>query len=120
LEPGLSITGYEIHMGRTTYGDETTPLFNITYPENRYDGAISKDGSIMGTYIHGLFDNHEFRRVVINYLRKRKGLPLQMPVKQISKEAEYDNLAALIRKNVDMKRIYEGLEEAPLALDIVE
>ncbi len=109
LETGLPITGYEIHMGKTIYGDGITPLFHMTYPEDRYDGAISNDGTVMGTYIHGLFDNHEFRRVFINYLRKRKGLSLQTTVKQISKEAEYDNLAALIRENVDMERIYEEL-----------
>lgn len=109
LEAGLFITGYEIHMGRTTYGDEITPLFHISYPDDRYDGAMDKDGLIMGTYIHGLFDNHEFRRVFVNYLRKRKGLPLRTSTKQISREAEYENLAALIRKNVDMERIYEEL-----------
>ncbi|MEK7814050.1 MAG: cobyric acid synthase, partial [Candidatus Desantisbacteria bacterium] len=109
LEAGLAITGYEIHMGKTTYGNGITPLFNISYPENRYDGAISNDGLVMGTYIHGLFDNHKFRRVFINYLRKRKGLPLHTAIKQISKETEYDNLAALIRENVDMERIYAFL-----------
>ncbi|MBI4777612.1 cobyric acid synthase [Candidatus Desantisbacteria bacterium] len=106
---GLEITGYEIHMGQTTYGNGIAPLFNIISPENRYDGAVCKDGLIMGTYIHGLFDNHGFRRVFINYLRKRKGLPSHTTTKQISKEAEYDNLAALIRENVDMERIYSML-----------
>ena len=28
----------------------------------------------MGTYIHGVFDNDEFRRFIINQLRLRKGL----------------------------------------------
>ncbi len=28
----------------------------------------------MGTYIHGVFDNDEFRRFIINQLRERKGL----------------------------------------------
>jgi adenosylcobyric acid synthase len=105
LEAGLSITGYEIHMGRTTYGEGIAPLFNIISPENRYDGAIDNNGLIMGTYIHGLFDNHEFRRVFINYLRKKKGLPSRMTINQISKEAEYNNLAALIRENVDLTNL---------------
>ncbi|MFH1096981.1 MAG: cobyric acid synthase [Candidatus Desantisbacteria bacterium] len=106
---GVEITGYEIHMGNTTNGNGITPLFNITCPENRYDGAVREDGLVMGTYIHGLFDNHEFRRVFINYLRKRKGLPMCITTNQMSKEAEYDRLAEVIRENVDMEGIYRIL-----------
>jgi len=106
LELGLFVTGYEIHMGNTTDGNGITPLFNIIYPENRYDGAVREDGLVMGTYIHGLFDNHGFRRTFINYLRKRKGLSCPTITKEISRETEYDRLAKMIRENVDMERIY--------------
>ena len=38
------------------------------------DGAVSNDGNVIGSYLHGIFDNDEFRLVLINHLRKNKGL----------------------------------------------
>ena len=37
-------------------------------------GVIDGRHQVMGTYIHGVFDNDEFRRFIINQLRLRKGL----------------------------------------------
>ncbi len=58
--------GYEIHMGYTKI-NSGKPLFHIYYRNNKkvenqadsYDGCISKNGKILGTYIHGLFDSKE-------------------------------------------------------------
>ncbi|MGJ8670100.1 MAG: cobyric acid synthase, partial [Oceanococcus sp.] len=56
LEGGVAVRGYEIHGGRSQGPDLTCPLI-----ENEYglDGAISADGQILGTYLHGLFDHPE-------------------------------------------------------------
>ena len=54
---GQPISGYEIHMGRTTGPDCARPFAHI--PEA--DGAISRDGRVMGTYLHGLFTDDGFR-----------------------------------------------------------
>ncbi len=52
--------GYEIHMGQTTR-EQISPLFSIIERNNVAckddDGCISADSRIMGTYLHGLFDN---------------------------------------------------------------
>jgi len=81
---------------------------------NIEDGAINKEGKIMGTYIHGLFDNHHFRGALLNYLRKRKGLSLYHSRNQASRlekrNKEYDKLANLVRKNLDIEKIYQILE----------
>ncbi|HRM75124.1 MAG TPA: cobyric acid synthase, partial [Paracoccus sp. (in: a-proteobacteria)] len=54
---GQPIEGYEIHMGRTTGPDCTRPFAHIPQP----DGAISPDGRVAGTYLHGLFADNAFR-----------------------------------------------------------
>ena len=41
---------------------------------NVVDGFIDGNHQVMGTYIHGVFDNDEFRLLYINQLRERKGL----------------------------------------------
>jgi adenosylcobyric acid synthase len=54
---GQAVTGYEIHMGRTTGPDCARPFAHL--PGS--DGAISRDGRIAGTYLHGLFSDDAFR-----------------------------------------------------------
>ena len=54
---GQPIEGYEIHMGRTTGPDCTRAFAHIPQP----DGAISPDGRVAGTYLHGLFADNAFR-----------------------------------------------------------
>ncbi len=51
-------TGYEIHIGRTTGPDTASPFAHIG---QQPDGAISTDGRITGSYLHGMFRNDAFR-----------------------------------------------------------
>ena len=50
---GAAFTGYEMHVGRTTGDDLSRPLLFLGETP---DGAISRDGKIAGTYVHGLFN----------------------------------------------------------------
>ncbi len=60
---GQTVTGYEIHMGRT---QGMSPFLELTERNGQSvqvaDGATSKDGKIWGCYLHGLFANENFRR----------------------------------------------------------
>ncbi|HMV56430.1 MAG TPA: cobyric acid synthase, partial [Nitrospira sp.] len=47
----------------------------IVRDEECLDGAVGHDGLVWGTYVHGLFDQPDFRRAWLNRLRSRKGLP---------------------------------------------
>jgi len=115
MESGEEIAGYEIHMGQTDRPERSRPLFRITDEQdrsvNRYDGCVSDDGLVWGTYIHGLFDAPAFRREFLNRLRARRGwepLPLQnVP----SREEALDSLAELVRVHLDcemLNRILTG------------
>lgn len=53
-----TLTGYEIHIGRTDGADCVRPFAKLP---DRFDGATSKDGRITGTYLHGMFVNDAFR-----------------------------------------------------------
>ena len=79
------------------------------------DGLVTADGNCFGTYIHGIFDNDELRRGILNALRKKKGLaslPVQFRLQEY-KESEYDRLAATVREALNMDLVYELLEFAP-------
>ena len=56
---GTAIEGYEIHLGRTEGVDCVRPMLTI---DGRPDGAISRDGRVQGTYVHGLFTGDAFRK----------------------------------------------------------
>jgi len=94
------VVGYEVHMGETTA--QGTPAFTSG---SSADGCVR--GEVWGTYIHGVFDNDEFRFGFINHLRSRKGLPaLANPFRYREfREAELDRLAKHVRKHLDIPRI---------------
>jgi adenosylcobyric acid synthase len=54
-----NLSGYHMHMGKTIGPDCNRPFACVgEMPE----GAISPDGLVMGTYLHGLFSADEFRQ----------------------------------------------------------
>lgn len=55
---GTDVTGYEIHLGRSTGPDTERPFARIN---GRPEGAVSADGQVIGTYLHGLFEADKFR-----------------------------------------------------------
>ncbi len=59
----------------------------------------------MGTYIHGLFHNGEFRAALLDELAQRKGLIFAPSSGQFSNDEQYDRLAAHVRGSLDMELI---------------
>ena len=111
---GQLLEGYEIHMGETEISDQVSPFSRIVLQNgeetSRYDGAVSLDKRIQGTYLHGVFDNSQWTRDYLNQIRLEKGLePITdqaIDLKEF-KDLQYDKLAAVIRDAVDMKKIYQ-------------
>ncbi len=107
------LAGYEIHMGRTEFPGPVSPAFTVTArsgaPVRESDGAVRADGLVLGTYIHGIFDNTAFRRAVVGALRARKGLAPLAAAAGRSKEDSYDRLAAHVRAHLDLDLIYRIL-----------
>lgn len=105
------VYGYEIHMGTCSYGESVEALFNIGDKNgqkvNYADGAINKQGNIMGTYIHGIFDGGYFRQFIANRLRREKGIACKKAkIYENLRERELDKLADVVRNSIDMEAIY--------------
>ncbi|WEX76080.1 cobyric acid synthase [Sinorhizobium numidicum] len=62
LEHDVVLEGYEIHLGRTTGADCDRAPVSI---DGRRDGALSADGKVMGTYLHGLFGSDAYRAALL-------------------------------------------------------
>jgi len=99
--------GYEIHMGRTMR-EQSIPLLSIIERNNVAckddDGCISADSRIMGTYLHGLFDNP---RVIKNWLNHIgiKDIDLSDVGGIEARDKEYDLLADHFEEYVDVESI---------------
>jgi len=102
------VTGYEIHLGETTLGPKAKPFAQLLRRSGREvaitDGAVSADGRVVGTYLHGIFDNHGFRSAFLNRIRREKGLPAMTAGSGM--EDPFDLLAEYLERNLDMERLF--------------
>lgn len=87
--------GYEIHIGRTDGADCARPFAMLA---GKPDGAISGDGRVMGSYLHGMFRNDAFRRGFLESLGGKAGT-LQYGVEV---EATLDRLAVHMEAHLDV------------------
>ena len=111
---GEEVVGYEIHMGQTEGSRDMSALHIHESPQGIVDyfiGQLNPDGTVLGTYMHGLFHNAGFRKALLNNLRRRCGLPEKAGHPVIGKEDQYDRLAALVRHSLDMNAVYRILEK---------
>jgi adenosylcobyric acid synthase len=111
------LLGYEIHMGRSVSGGEAKPVFRIIRrdgkPVNVEDGLAQADGRAWGTYIHGIFDNDGFRNMFLEDIGRRCG-KMAAPASdsfsfRLWKDEQYERLAELVRRHVDVGRIRDAL-----------
>ena len=125
VAPDSTISGYEIHMGRTRRGsvasgfrilrrcgEDLSQDGSHSGAENdATDGACRADGLVWGTYIHGVFDQPGFRRQWLNRLRQRKGLhPLDQSVSDAVTArlgSSLDRWADHLQKHVQVDRLIE-------------
>jgi adenosylcobyric acid synthase len=106
---GKEVHAYEIHMGQT-HRLEQLGAFRITEtpqgPTDDIDGALNERGTSMGTYLHGLFNNDDFRLTFLDNLRRYWDLPDDFGYVATTKEEQYDKLAELVRQSLKIPEIY--------------
>ncbi len=96
-QSGASVSGYEIHLGRTEGADCSRALLDIG---GRLDGAVSSDGLVSGTYVHGLFASDPFRSAFLKTLGGRSETRYEAGV-----EAVLDGLAEHLAAHLDLDLI---------------
>ena len=89
------VAGYEIHMGETERGSTLEAFAG--------EGAVTPDGLVFGTYMHGLFQNPGAVNALLTYLSERRGVPFEPAT--AGGDAAYDALARHFEEHVDMDAI---------------
>ncbi len=115
------LSGYEIHIGQTTYGPDAAHfavLANAAAPNGaNQDGCVSASTRIFGTYFHGVFNDDAFRHLILSAARAFHHLaaPRDLhPWKQL-REASMNRLAREVESALDMEEIFRwvGLSYRP-------
>ena len=116
---GKEVSGYEIHMGITKKNENSNNFVTVKQKleqkVNYQVGSVNKECNVFGTYLHGIFDDIDFTRTILNNIRKMKNLePIESNVKSFKefKNQQYDKLADYLREHLDMEKIYEIMNES--------
>jgi len=99
------IKGYEIHSGITQGPALNHPLI---ISDHFTDGAISEDNNIIGTYLHGLFDEQFACNELLNWAGLKQAEAIDYSA---LKENEIDRLADAMEKHIDIDAILKLLNK---------
>jgi adenosylcobyric acid synthase len=101
------LSGYEIHIGQTFYQTGAVP-FAVLSSGGHNDGCMSTDTRVFGTYLHGLFDNDNFRHQFLRAARSfhKLAAPDELSLWKRLREASLNRLAREVEKALDMKTMF--------------
>ena len=105
------LDGYEIHAGHNRFGKECRPWLTI---DGQVDGVMNAGGNVLGSYLHGLFDDGSFFGAIASHVRKQEGrqdaAAKPMTLDEF-REREFDRIANIVRASLDMEKIYKIIKE---------
>jgi len=90
-----ALEAYEIHIGRTEGSDRARPF---SFIDGKGEGAVSADGLVHGTYLHGLFTSDAFRSIFL----ARLGVEASAAHYRTRVESALDALADHIEQHLDI------------------
>jgi len=90
------VSGYEIHMGLSQGPALENPAIKLN---NKIDGAISSDNQVMGTYLHGLFDQTSALSSLLKWAELSETVSFDY---EKLREQELDRLADEMQQNIDI------------------
>ena len=95
----VAVDGYEMHIGRTIGAGIQRPLVQLD--DGRLDGAVSADGRVSGTYLHGFFAGDAQRAAWL----ARLGSPASSLAYDELVEQTLDALAAHLEAHLDVEKL---------------
>ena len=100
--PGApAAAGYEIHMGVSRGPALARPA--LRFADGRRDGALSADGQLLGTYLHGLFDSPEALSALLAWAGAGEVGTVDLAARR---EADLDRLADAIERHLDLAGLF--------------
>ncbi len=109
--PPTQVAGYEIHLGETTYAAAAQPF--ATLAAAHPDGCLSPSTRIFATYLHGLFDEDQFRHTFLRAVRAFHHLtpaPAYESWKQ-KREQALDRLADNVRHSLNLPELFRWADQ---------
>lgn len=91
------IVGYEIHAGVTCGAALDRPAAILAHGP---DGAMSQDGQILGTYVHGIFDQSNACQALLEWAGYRGDVA---PDLNQRREADFNRLADAVAEHLDVR-----------------
>lgn len=91
------VTGYEIHAGLSKGPALARPLIELD--NGQTDGVTSRDGQIIGSYLHGIFDHPEACQSLLSWAGLKEAKSLDYHAIQ---ESEINRLADAIEEHLDL------------------
>ncbi len=105
---GTPVSGYEIHCGDTDTLESIAPFAVLA--DGRRDGAVSADGQVAGTYLHGLFDQPAAAAALLHWAGFRGAATID---RHALREAELERLADCLEQHLDLVTALPGLQDLP-------
>jgi adenosylcobyric acid synthase len=104
--PQDRIAGYEIHVGKTMYLEDAEPFATLSSGE--LDGCVSADQRILGSYLHGIFDEDGFRHAFVSAARHfcKLAYPSVLNLWKAQREESLNRLAHQVSRSLDMQQIF--------------
>ena len=104
LAEGVPVRGYEIHMGTTEGPALARAAMQLHTPTgSRTDGALSEDGQILATYLHGLFDSPEACTALLQWAGLDDASRVDHDALRL---ASIDKLADAVAASVDLDALW--------------
>ncbi|MFT9299012.1 MAG: cobyric acid synthase CobQ, partial [Gluconobacter sp.] len=94
---GTPLTGYEIHVGRTASPDTQRPFATV---DGEPEGAVSPDGRVWGTYLHGVLSGGDARKALLSRVGRAGHSDLQNHGERV--EAALDAWADHLEACIDL------------------
>ena len=104
---GHAVRGYEMHMGRTSGPGGARPFVEL---DDHADGAVSPDGRVMGSYLHGLFAADGFRHAFLSRFRRGRS---DEAAYETGVDAVLDRLADHLEAHIAIDDLWSMAAQSP-------